>query len=100
MTNEERRKRMAIYLRAAAWISFLVTVPRTIGLAEKPRLVCLPGIPAPALESLHEYLEIHHRDVLEQAREPNGQLLSIEERYYYLWLSNLLVPPERLEVAG
>jgi hypothetical protein len=99
MTNEERRDRTAIYMRATAWFSYLVTVPRSIGANEQPRLVKLPGIPAPALESLHEYLEIHHRDVLEQARDPSGQLLSIEERYYYLWLAYVMVPPEHVEVV-
>jgi hypothetical protein len=96
MTNKEH---IHIFMRAASWISYLLTVPRSIGANEQPRLVKLPGIPASALESLQEYMEIHHPDVLDQAREPNGgQLLSIEERYYYLWLANVMVPAEHLEL--
>ncbi len=98
MTNDERHQRTAIYLRAAAWLSFLVTVPRTLGMADQPRIVRLPGIPAPALDSLVEYLEVHHQDVLDRSRDVDGMLRSIEERYYYLWLANVLVPPERIEV--
>jgi hypothetical protein len=98
MTNEDRRQRTAIYMRAAAWISFLVTVPRTIGVADRPRVVRLPGIPAPAMESLQEYLEVYHRDVLNRARDEDGMLRSLEERYYYLWLASVLVPPKRVEL--
>ncbi len=98
MTNDERRQRTAIYLRGASWLSFLVTVPRTLGIADQPRIVRLPGIPAPALDSLQEYLEVRHQDVLDRSRDADGMLRSIEERYYYLWLANVLVPPERIEV--